>query len=101
MPSHQLVVRAHLRDPSIVEDNDLVSVANRTQAMRDDERRLPCENLLQVALNDPLGLGIERRGRFVENQDARIVQDRPRDHYALFLSTAQAGAALADLRVVS
>src|SRR6266545_7057334 len=34
----QLVVRSLLDDPSVLEDDDQVGVADRRQAMRDDER---------------------------------------------------------------
>jgi hypothetical protein len=44
-----------------------------------------------------LALTVERRGGFVEEQDARVGGDGARDLYTLALATAQLHAALADL----
>jgi predicted amidohydrolase len=46
-----------------------------------------------------LGLGIERRGRFVEDQDRRVLQEHARDRQPLLLAAGQFDAALADDRV--
>src|SRR6185437_12169180 len=46
-----------------------------------------------------LDLRIERRGRLVEDEDRRILEDDPRDGDALALAAGQLDAALADMRV--
>ena len=43
--------------------------------------------------------GIERRGRLVEHQDRRVLQDHPGERDALALAAGQFDAALADMRV--
>ncbi len=48
-----------------------------------------------------LGVGVDRGGGLVEDEDARIVQDRPRDADTLAFSAAKGLAAFADLRVVA
>ena len=45
-----------------------------------------------------LAFGVERRGRFVEQQQRRIAQDRARDRDPLPLSARERNAALANLR---
>ena len=49
-------------------------------------------------LDQALGLGVERRGRLVEDQDRRILEDRARDRDPLPLAARQTDAALADDR---
>ena len=51
--------------------------------------------------HEPLGLGVERRGRLVEDQDRRVADHRPRDADALALAAGERIAALADHRVVA
>src|SRR3954470_11585799 len=97
----QLVVRAALDDPAVVEHHDLVGVPDRRQAVGDRDRgpalRQPVERRLHVAL----GLGVERAGGLVEDQHRRVAQDRARDRDALLLAAGEAVAALADDRVVA
>ncbi len=52
-------------------------------------------------LDIPLGLGVERRGGFVEHQDRRVLQDCPGDGDALFFAARKLQPALADERVVA
>ena len=61
----------------------------------------PCAIDPQVALDDLLALGVERRGRLVEDQDARIADQRAGDGDALALAAREVGAALVDDRVVA
>ena len=48
-----------------------------------------------------LGFGIERRGRLVEQDQRRILDQRARDRDALALAARKAQPALADQRVVA
>ena len=68
--------------------------------MRDDERRPALAQRLQTVLNQRLAFAVEARRRFVENENARIGQNRARDRHALPLAARQPHAALADDRVV-
>src|SRR5687768_16174935 len=69
--------------------------------MRDRERRTPFDETLQRLLDRLLSLGVHRRSRLVQDQDARVTQDRTRDRNALLLADAQAAALLANGRVVT
>ena len=97
---HQVLVRPALDDLAAFEHQDLVGAADGRQPVRDDERRAALPQRLQAVLNQRLALAVEARRRFVENQDARVRQNRARDRHALPLSAGQAHAALADDRVV-
>ena len=55
----------------------------------------------KAALDHGLGLGIERAGGFVENEDARLGQQSARDGEALPLAAGELDAALADNGVVA
>ena len=60
----------------------------------------PCAQRPQAVLNQRLALAVEARRRLVEQQDARVGEDRARDRDALALAARQPDAALADDRVV-
>ena len=61
----------------------------------------PCEQPVERLLDQALGVAVERAGRLVEDQDARVAQDRARDRDPLALAARQARAALADRRIVA
>ena len=65
--------------------------------MRDGDHRPPLPHLQQAVLNVPLGLGIQSRGRLVQNQDRRVFQQGPRNADPLLFAARQLQPALADL----
>src|SRR5262245_16536548 len=73
----ELVMAAALGDTPVVEQDDLIGVANGRQAVSDDEGRSTGDEALQRRQQQRFGLGIERRSRLVENQYRRILQQRP------------------------
>src|SRR5579875_1220303 len=97
----QLLVAPALDDPAVVEDDDLLRVADRREPVRDRDRRPPLREPVERLLDEPLGLGVERGGRLVEDEDRRVAEDRPRDRDPLLLAAREAVAALADDRVVA
>ena len=60
----------------------------------------PLPERVQAVLDERLALAVEAGRRFVEYQDARIRQNRPRDRDALPLPARELHAALADDGVV-
>ena len=82
----QLVVRAALDDLAVLERQHLVGVADGAQAVGDDERGPPVQQLLERVLDQPLGARVDRRGRLVQDQDARVGQRRARDRQQLALA---------------
>jgi hypothetical protein len=85
----------------VVEDDDLVGVADGRQAVGDRDRRPALREAVERLLDESLGLGVERAGRLVEDQDRRVAEDRASDRDPLLLAAGEAVAALADDRVVS
>src|SRR5687767_13609607 len=90
-----------LDDAPTIEHENLRRVLNSREPVRDDEDRAPLEQAIDRLLDQALRLGIEGRGRFIENENRRIDEERTRDRNALPLPAGQAGSALTQERVVS
>src|SRR3954463_14864205 len=98
---HQLIMIAHLGDHSFFQDDNRVRLANRAQAMGDHYRGLSFRHSPQVILDRPLGFGVERAGRFIENQDRRIIVKSARNRDPLSLSAGKGESGFANFRFVA
>ena len=81
----------------MLHDEDLVGAADRREAVGDDDRRAAAQQPVERVLDQDLGRPVDVRGRLVEDQDARVGEQRARDRDQLTLAGGQAGAALAHL----
>ena len=90
-----------LDDAAVFEDDDQVGVADRREPVRDDESRATGEQSIHALLDLALGADVDRRGCFVEDQDARVGEQRAGECEQLALAERQPEAALAELRVVA
>ena len=88
-------------DMALVEDEDAVGADDARQPVRQDQGRAPRRQTVDRLLDYRLVFRVHRRERFVENEDRRIPQQRPRDCQALALPARQQNSALADHRVVT
>ena len=70
---------AHLHDPAPLEHDNGVGAANRRKPVSDDERRSIHHQRRKGLLHEQLGFRVERRGRLVQHQNRRILQQRARD----------------------
>ena len=75
----QLVVRARLGDPPVLEHHDPPGSPDRRQPVGDHDRRAPGEQPLEPLLDHPLGAHVDVRRRLVEDQDPRLGEQRPRE----------------------
>ena len=91
---------AALDDTAVFDHQDLVGPANRGKPVRDHERRAPLHQVLEPLLNESLRFGIEAGCSLVQDQDARVRQDRASDRHALALAAGELHPALADDGVV-
>src|SRR6185437_17018610 len=91
----ELVLRPALHDAPFLEHQDLVGARDGGQPVRDHERGAPAAEAAQAIANERFALAVEARRRFVENQDARVGQNRARDRDALALAAREADPALA------
>src|SRR5207237_7563491 len=97
----QLVVRAALDNLAAHQDDDPIGAPDGRQAVRDDERRAVGHQPLERLLHQALGLGVERRGGLVEDQDRRVLEQRPGDGETLTLPAREAYAEVPDVGVVA
>ena len=97
----QLEMLALLDDLAAIEHDDVVGMHDGGEAMRDDEARALARHAFERVLDLALGMAVERRGRLVEHQDRRRLQDGAGDRHALLLAAGEFQAALADQRVVA
>lgn len=75
---HQLIVASFFYDFTLVEYVNGMCMVDRREAMGNDEC---CASLRQAAdtfLDDFLSFRIDVRGRFIKNQDRRILRECPR-----------------------
>ena len=98
---HELVVAAALDDAALLDHQDLVGVAHRAQTVRDDHRRAAAEEHVHGPRDALLALGVDARGGLVEDEDARVGQQRAREADELPLAGREAAAALLDVGVVA
>ena len=92
-------MRALFDDASAVEHDDTIGGFDGRQAVRDDDGGPSFHQRVERGLHVALRFGVERRRRFVEDQDGRILQQRSRDRNPLPLTAGQSHAVGADERV--
>jgi len=92
-------VRAHGGDRAVFEDDDLVRVHDRADALRDDDlrraRHFPCKRGAQTRV----GREVEGRKAVVEDVDRGALRQGPGDRQTLALAPGDVGAPLGDLRL--
>ncbi len=84
---------------ALIHDHDAVRFKNRRQAVCDDQRGAAFHQMFQGNLHGTFGLGVERAGGFVEQQDGGVFQQCPGDHDTLLLAAGQTGAVFAEFTV--
>src|SRR5690349_1251229 len=94
-------MRADFADFALVHDDDLIYRLNRRQTVGDDQRRAPFHQPLDRIADEDFGLRINRAGRFVEYQHARVEGQRAGKADQLLLPDRQARPPLAQLRVIA
>jgi hypothetical protein len=92
----QLGVGAAFDDASLVHDQDEIGFFDGRQAVRDDQRRPAGHHPVEGALDVAFGFAVERRGRLVENQDRRVLEQCPGNRQALALATREHDAVFTD-----
>src|SRR5665647_989628 len=76
---HEFVERAGLNNFTGVKDKDAGGFAHRRQPVRDDEGGPVLHHLVERLHDLGLGVGVERTGCLVEDEDRRVLQQRARD----------------------
>ena len=99
--AQQFVVPAGFDDQSALDHENAIGVHDGGEPVGDDERRAPLAQFGDCLLDVALGFRIERRGRLVEQDDRRVLDQRAGDRDALALAAGKLQAVLADRRVVA
>ena len=86
---------------TVIDDDDVVGVADGAQAMGDDDGRPAFHESVQGSLNDLFTFRIEGRRRFIEDEDAGIFKNSSGDGNALPLTAGQGVAPVADEGLVT
>ncbi len=92
---------ATLDDAALLHHQDQIGLLDCAQAVSDDQRGAALHHMVQSPLDMPLGLGIQRRSRFVKNQYRGILEQCTRNRQALPLSTGQQHAVFPDQRLIA
>ncbi len=99
--AQQLLVCAPFYDSALVEHQDSVGMAHCAQAVGNHQAGAILHQLVQRFLDQQLGARVDGARRFVEDEDARVLEDHPSDGQQLAVTSAQGGAALSHLGLVS
>jgi hypothetical protein len=86
---------------AVIHDHDEVGGAHRAEAVGDDEGGAVFENVVETLLDGAFAFGVERAGGFVEDEDARFLEQSAGDGDALLLPAGQRLSALADFGFVA
>ena len=90
----QVLVASHLHDPPLIEHDDSIRVFNRRQPVGNHQGRAAFHQQRQFLLNAPLRFVVERRGRLIEDQDGRILEQRACNGNSLPLAARKILAAI-------
>ena len=99
--AQELAVRPLFDDAAGVEHDEAVHLRDGREPVRDGDHRLAAHQRAEALLDRGLDLAVERRGRLVEHEDRRVLQDHAGNRDALPLAAGQLDAALADMSVVA
>ena len=97
----QFGVGAAFDDLTPIDDQNKIRGEDGAQAVGDDNAGAFCHDPLERLLDESLRFTVETAGGFIQNENARILQDHPREGDALFFSAAQSVAAFADHRIIA
>ena len=85
----------------LVQEQHAIGGQHRVHAAGDHEGQPVLPELVERGTDAPLGLVVDAAGAVVQDQDARLDQQRAGDRHALLLTARQGHAALAHVRVVA
>ena len=91
-------MRSPFDDATLIEDQNLIGAADGAQPMRHDKTRARGEQAVERVLQPAFGDGVDGTGGLVENENARVGEERAGKADQLTLAEGETGAAFADLR---
>ena len=97
----QFIMRSLLDDVTTVEHDQAAHAGDRRQPVRNRDHRLAGHQCIEARLNGGFDLTVECRGRLIQDQDRRILENDAGDGDALALAAGQLDAALSDLSFIT
>jgi hypothetical protein len=97
----EVIVTPLLHDPSLFDDDDAVGPSHRAEAVGDDEDGTPLGDSGHIVLDDAFRFVVQGAGGFVENENARVGDQRSGNGDMLALAAGERAALLADQGVVA
>src|SRR5205085_7942381 len=97
----QLRMRALLDDAAGLEHDQAVHARDGGKPVGDGDDCLALHQLEELFLDRHLDFAIERRGRFIKDEDWRVLKDHARKRDALALPAGELDAALTDMGFVA
>ena len=97
----QLFVPPNILYGTLLEHENRVGRHQGRQAVRDDDHRSAVSDARDIGVDDRLAIRVERARRFVEDQDARIDDQRARNRQTLSLSAGKIRRALIDIGLIA
>ena len=91
-------MRAHAVNAAVIQHHDAVGIHHACDTLGDDDHRR-VGNLGDMLADLGVGRHIDRTGRVVKNEHARMFEQRTRNAQALLLAARNTGATLAQLAV--
>src|SRR5438270_12978488 len=82
-----------------MKDEYSVGMLDRTEPVRDHHGRTTFEQAVQRLADHNFGLGVDARGRFIQDEEPGIVRESTREADQLPLPDGKCRAALADIRL--
>jgi len=73
LAAHENVGRAVLNDAAGLQHHDAVEIAHRGQPMGDGDHGAPVHQMTERLADRLFGFGIERGGRFIEEDERRVL----------------------------
>ena len=87
-------------DTILGKHQDPLGILDRRETVGDNERGTVFCQILERILDHALAFVVQRRGRLVEDQDRRVLQEYSRDRKTLLLTATELDASLSDIRIV-
>lgn len=87
LSTEKLRFGAMLENSAILHHNDAMCISDGCESVGNYERCATVRQFSQRLLNGALGLGVQRRGRLIENEDRWILQKDAGNRQTLLLTT--------------
>ena len=92
---------ALLDDSAVVEDDDLISIADGAETVGDDKGGAALHQCIHATLYKPFRTGVNARCGLVEDEYRRVAHSSPCDSYQLTFTLREVAAIATEHRLVS